>query len=143
MKVFLASDHGGFSLKKSLKPWLIAGGIEVIDGGTNSEEMVNSSVFARVGAEAVLSKEVDRAILICGTGIAMSMQANRFKGIRAAVVGSSTTFARLCREHNDANVLCLAGRFCGFRKAKKIVKLFLETECLGGRYETRNKMLDE
>lgn len=142
--IFLASDHGGFALKTKLKAWMQKQGIKVQDGGTDSEELTDFGAYAKAGAQKILSGECEKAILICGTGIGMSIQANRFKGIRA-VATDRINYVRLARQHNDANVLCLAGRFLRFSRAKILVATFLNTQFLSSeeRYAKRNAMLDE
>ena len=145
-KIFIASDHGGFALKEKLKPCLRDLGVEVIDGGMHELEDASKShypIYGKAGAKAVLNKEADFAVLVCGSGIGMAMAANRFRGIRAAVIATPDA-AKLTRAHNDANVLCLAGRFLSVGKAKKIVKAFLSEPFAGEqRYLCRRNMLDE
>jgi ribose 5-phosphate isomerase B len=142
--IYLASDHGGFKLKEAIKQWLEEENIAFVDGGTNSEEVEYFPTFARAAVKSILGGKAQSAILICGTGTGMAMQANRFKGVRA-VATDRVDFARLAREHNDANVLCLAGRFIELNKAKEIIKTFRETPFLEGtpRYVKRRAMLDE
>lgn len=144
MKIFLASDHGGFKLKEEIKNWFNKTGVDFIDGGTDSEDITHPQIYARKGVDAILSGKADLAILVCGTGFGMAMQANRFKGIRA-VATDNVPFTVLAREHNDANVLCLAGRFTKLLTAKKIIKAFLDTKFLSDteRYVVRKKLLDE
>jgi len=144
IKIFLAADHGGFKLKEKLKNWMTEQGVDVIDGGTDSEQSVDYPTYAKTAANAILNGEAERAILICGSGIGMAIAANRVKGIRASVV-HEPKIAKLTREHNDANVLCLAGRMTSFYTAKKIVKAFLAAEFITseGKYFKRNCMLDE
>jgi len=144
VKVFLAADHGGFKLKEKLREWLGVQGIEVIDGGAYDDQGVDYPPLAKAGTKAILDGEAERAILICGSGIGMAIAANRTKGIRASVV-HEPKIAKLTREHNDANVLCLAGRRTSFYTAKKIVKAFLTTEFIldEERYVKRNNMLDK
>ena len=143
-KVFLASDHGGFKLKEKLKAWMQEQGTYVVDGGTNSELSIDYPPLAKNAANAILKDEVQFAVLICGSGIGMAIAANRVKGIRASVI-NDPKIAKLTREHNNANVLCLGGRLTSFYKAKKIVKAFLTTEFSSDepRYIKRNCMLDE
>ena len=106
MKIAIGCDHGGFHLKEKVKEHLLAREIEVKDKGTYSEERVDFPLYAEKVAEAVAGKEADLGILCCGTGIGMSIAANKIKGIRAAVVGDCFS-AKATREHNDSNILCL------------------------------------
>ncbi len=110
MKIALGSDHAGFALKERVKKTLESMAIEFKDFGTNSGDSVDYPDYGFRVAEAVASKKFDRGILVCGTGIGMSIVANKVKGIRAALC-ASVEAARLSREHNDSNVLCLPGRF--------------------------------
>ena len=136
MKVALASDHGGFSLKEKLKTSLTDWGIQVLDIGCHSSESVDYVDYAAQAVEAVLEGECERAILICGTGIGMSIAANKFPGIRAALCHDHFS-AQATREHNDSNVLCLGARVIGSGLAESIVKVWLNTEFSGGRHQRR------
>ena len=136
MKVSIASDHAGFDEKQLLIPYLQELGYEVIDRGPESADRVDYPDYAALVAKDIEDDEAERGVLICGTGIGMSLAANKCKGIRAANV-TSVPFAELCRQHNDANVLTLSGRFVDVEENKKIVKTFLETEFEGGRHEGR------
>ncbi|MCL2570320.1 MAG: ribose 5-phosphate isomerase B [Firmicutes bacterium] len=138
--IVLASDHGGFELKEGLKIYLAELGFKVKDAGTKSDKMVDYPVFIKKGVEQIIGKD-NVGIFICGAGIGASIMANRHKGIRAALC-HSVEYAQLARQHNDANVLCLGGRFLPIDDAKQIVNVFLGTPYLGGRYDDRNKMLD-
>jgi RpiB/LacA/LacB family sugar-phosphate isomerase len=142
MKVIIGSDHGGFELKEDLKAQLADLRIEVVDLGTNSEAAVDYPDFGRAVAEQVSSGKFDRGILICGTGIGMSMVANRFPGVRAALVHDLYT-ARLSREHNDANLLVLGGRTTGKGLAREILKVWLEASFEGGRHARRVDKIKE
>ncbi len=142
MKIGIGSDHGGYELKESIKEYLTQEGIEFVDYGTNSLESVDYPDFGRKVSDGVLNKEVDRGILICGTGIGISITANRKKGIRCALC-SDTFSARMSREHNNANILALGGRVVGLGLALDIVKAFLETEFEGGRHERRINKIDD
>ncbi|NLN14388.1 MAG: ribose 5-phosphate isomerase B [Tissierellia bacterium] len=142
MKIGIGSDHGGYELKEVIKEYLTSEGIEFVDYGTNSLDSVDYPDFGKRVADAVLNKEVDRGILICGTGIGISITANRIKGIRCALC-SDTFSARMSRLHNDANILALGGRVLGKGLALDIVKIFLETEFEGGRHERRINKIDE
>ena len=136
MKIALGADHGGFTLKEIIKKHLVEKGIEVIDKGTHSLESVDYPFYARAVAYSVLEKESDYGIIVCGTGIGISIAANRIKGIRAGLC-FNTTMARLTREHNDANILALGARTTGDVVALDIVDEFLRTEFQGGRHLTR------
>ena len=142
MKIGIGSDHGGYELKESIKEYLIQEGIELVDYGTNSLESVDYPDFGKKVADAVLNNEVDRGILICGTGIGISITANRIKGIRCALC-TDTFSARMSREHNNANILALGGRVVGVGLALDIVKVFLDAEFEGGRHERRINKIDE
>lgn len=142
MKIAIASDHAGFELKEKIKNFLKELGHEYEDFGTDSEESVDYPDYALKVAECVARKECDRGILICGSGIGMSMSANKVPGIRAALC-CNTEMAKLSREHNDANVLTMGARLIDEDTAKEIVRVWLETEFLGERHLRRvNKMKD-
>jgi len=136
MKIAIGSDHGGFGLKETVLSVLRDGGHEVIDCGCNSIESVDYPDFAEQVCEQVLSGQAALGILVCGTGIGMSMAANRHRGIRAALCHDEYT-ARLSREHNDANILCLGDRVLGSGVAKAIVDVWLSTGFEGGRHVRR------
>lgn len=141
MKIALGADHGGFALKEIVKKHLENKGFEVLDKGCYSTESVDYPVYAKAVANSILNKEADFGILICGTGIGISIAANRFKGIRAALC-SNSTMAKLTREHNDANILALGARMTGDVLALEIVDEFLKTEFLGGRHLTRIQAIE-
>ncbi len=134
--VYIASDHAGFNLKKNLLK--IFTNLE--DLGTKSQESVDYPDFAHKLTKQVLKNKENMGILICGTGVGMSIAANRKKGIRAGLVNNSKT-ARLIRQHNDANVLVLPGRFIDNNEAKKCVKAFLTSKFESGRHKKRIKKL--
>jgi len=136
MKVAIAADHGGFELKEHIKAELIELGVEFVDYGTDGTLAVDYPDYAVPVARAVNRKEVDRGILICGTGIGMSIAANKIKGIRAALVHDCYT-AKMTRQHNDSNILCLGGRVTGLHVALEIVRIWLESEYEGGRHQDR------
>jgi len=136
MKIVLGSDHAGFELKEDLRSYLAEMKIDVLDLGTYSEDSVDYPDVAVKVAEKVARGEVERGLLICGTGIGMSIVANRFAGVRAALCHDFYT-ARISREHNNANILVLGGRLIGKGLAREILKVFLETEFQGGRHERR------
>lgn len=134
--IAIGSDHGGYELKEHVKKHLEEKGIEVKDFGVFSEESVDYPDCARPVCETVLSGEAERGILFCGTGIGISMAANKFNGIRAALCGDVFS-AKMAKEHNNANVICLGGRVTGRELAFMIVDTFLDAEFQGGRHQTR------
>ena len=137
MKIFIASDHAGFEQKEQLAAYLIAEGYEVENLGPENDDRVDYPDFAALLARAVAADLKDnRGILVCGTGIGMAIAANKIAGIRAANV-TSEAFAVLCREHNDANVLTLSGRFVDVEENKRACIAFLTTEFGGGRHAGR------
>jgi ribose 5-phosphate isomerase B len=140
--VALAADHAGFELKNLLRDELKAGGYEVVDLGTNSSDSVDYPDFGRRLAQTVADGKATYGIAVCGTGIGISIAANRIPGCRAALVHDITS-ARLCREHNDANVLALGARLIGVETARDCLKTFLETPFAGGRHERRVAKLGE
>ena len=140
MKLALGCDHGGFELMQEVKAHLDELGIEYEDFGTYSTESCNYQVFAKAAAEAVASGKCDRGIVICGTGIGISISANKIHGIRCALC-SDCFSAEMTRRHNDANMLAMGGRVVGPGLALKIVDAFLNAEFDGGRHETRVKMM--
>jgi len=140
--VALASDHAGFEYKENIKQLLDLLNIPYKDFGTFTSESTDYPDWAHLASVAIGKGDCDRGILICGTGIGMSIIANKHKGIRAAAC-ESTTAARLSRQHNDANVLALGERVTGWETAVDIVKTFLSTSFEGGRHERRvNKIRD-
>src|SRR5574344_297894 len=130
MKVSIGCDHGGYDLKEKVKAHLIEKGIEVVDFGTNDLSSCDYPDFGIEAAKAVANKEVDKGIVICTTGIGISIAANKVKGIRCALC-SDLTSARLTREHNDANVLALGAAIVGHLVALDIVDVFLSTDFSG------------
>lgn len=136
MRIALGADHAGVDLKDAIRQLLGERGLTVEDLGTSSHESVDYPDFALRVALAVASGRFDRGILICGTGIGMAIAANKIGGIRAAVVGDLES-ARLCREHNDANVLAIGARVTSIDRALAIVGLFLDTAFEGGRHQRR------
>jgi ribose 5-phosphate isomerase B len=134
--VAVASDHGGFDLKLMIVKYLEELGYEVLDLGTNSLESVDYPEFADIMAAAIKDGRCERGILFCGTGIGISIAANRHRHIRAANC-HDVTEARLCRAHNNANVLSLGGRTIGPEVAMDCVRVFLQTEFEGGRHARR------
>ena len=142
MKIALGCDHGGINLKGAIKKHLISKNIEVEDFGTNSSESVNYPEYAINVSKAVISKECDLGILCCGTGIGMSIAANKHKGIRAAVVGDCFS-AKMTREHNNTNVLCLGERVTGEGLALTIVDTWINSKFQGGRHSERLALVEE
>lgn len=136
MKIGVGSDHGGFALKEEVKKHLEDKGIEVVDYGTHSTESVDYPDFGEKVAREVVAGNVDRGIVVCGTGIGISIAANKVKGARCALC-SDTYSARMSREHNDANLLALGGRVLGVDLAKEIVDSYISGEFQGDRHERR------
>jgi ribose 5-phosphate isomerase B len=141
MQIGLACDHGGFELKEELKTFLKSLGIELIDMGTFNEDSVDYPDFGVLVAEKVSRGELEKGILICGTGIGMSIVANKFPRIRAALANDLYS-SRCSREHNDANILIIGGRIVGKELAKEIVKVWLETPFAGGRHRRRLEKIE-
>jgi ribose 5-phosphate isomerase B len=140
-KIALASDHAGFLLKKLVEKQLKGKGYEVLDLGTNSEDPVDYPDYANLMAETLKEGEVKVGVLICGSGLGMSMVANRHKGIRAALCHSSKS-AELARLHNDANILVLGGRLIKQKDAMSCLDKFLSTRFEGGRHSKRVSKID-
>lgn len=136
MKLVIASDHAGLSLKDELKKALAERGIEVTDLGTHSGESVDYPDFASDLSKAVARGDFPLGVLICGTGIGMSIVANKYRGVRAALCHVEFE-ARMARMHNDANVLCLGQRVIGPGLAREILVAFLDTKFEGGRHQKR------
>lgn len=136
MKIAIAADHGGFELKDSMVEYIKSLGNEVMDLGTNSVDSVDYPDYAKKVCEEIQQGNSDLGILICGTGIGMSLAANKFEGIRAACV-SDVYSAKMSRNHNNANVLCIGARVIGDEVAKLIIKTFLENEFEAGRHQRR------
>ena len=142
MKIAMGADHGGYSLKEILKKHLVEAGHEVLDLGTHDTDSCNYPDYAAKVAYAVADKEADLGILVCGTGIGMSIAANKVKGIRAAAVSDCFT-AQATREHNDSNIICLGERIVGPGLALRIVDTWLEASFQGGRHQTRVDLISE
>ena len=136
MRVAIASDHGGFEQKQELAAFLTESGYEVMDFGPDNDESVDYPDFALLVAQAVAEERAERGVLVCGTGIGMAIAANKVAGIRAANVCTSE-FAILAREHNDANIVSLSGRFVDLAANKTIISAFLETDFAQGRHICR------
>jgi ribose 5-phosphate isomerase B len=140
--VALGADHAGWELKEALKAWLMDAGCQVLDFGTHGPDSVDYPDYALQVAEAVTVGKVERGVLVCGTGIGMTIAANKVPGIRAALCGDVFT-ARMSREHNDANVLALAGRLTGRETGLEILRAWLDTPFAGGRHARRLDKIGE
>lgn len=136
MKIVIASDHAGFTLKKEITEFLKKNQHEVCDLGCEGEDSCDYPDYAAAVAGQVAEGKADRGILVCGTGIGMAVTANKFKGVRAASI-PTPALAKASREHNDLNVLCLGGRVLTNLEAQEIVRVFLETPFEGGRHQKR------
>ncbi|MDT7604244.1 MAG: ribose 5-phosphate isomerase [Acidobacteriota bacterium] len=135
-RVAVGSDHAGYEAKMSAARALTSLGAEVFDKGTHGAESVDYPDFGAAVGRAVAEGEVDRGVLICGSGIGISIAANKIAGVRAAVCWNEET-ARLARQHNDANVLCMGARFIEPELAARMIRAFVETEFEGGRHQQR------
>lgn len=134
--IAIGSDHGGVSMKDSIKSYLDDNGIQYIDFGTESEVPADYPDIAKIVCDKILSGECEQGILVCGTGIGMSIAANKVHGIRAAHV-TDTFSARMAKEHNDAQVICLGERITGVEIALEIVQTYLTSKFESGRHKTR------
>lgn len=141
-KIVIASDHGGFELKLKIKEYLLSQNYDVLDLGTDSNKSCDYPYFAKKLCSKILSGEFNKGILICGTGLGMSICANRFKGIRAACV-SDTYNAKMSRSHNNSNVLCLGSRVLGAGLVCDILDIWLNTSFEANRHQKRLDMIDE
>ena len=135
-KIAFGCDHAGFAFKEALKITALECGMEAIDFGTNSNDPVDYPDFARAVANALIAGEVEKGVLVCGTGIGMSMSANRVRGVRAALCTNSD-MAALSRLHNNANILVLGARVLDLALAQDCLRTFLETQFEGGRHTAR------
>ncbi|NPA52310.1 MAG: ribose 5-phosphate isomerase B [Aquificae bacterium] len=142
MKIAIGSDHAGYDYKENIKNHLISLGHEVIDKGTYSKESTDYPIYAKAVAEEVACKKADRGIVICGTGIGVSITANKVSGIRAALC-TNEFMARLSRQHNDANVIAVGARVIGLEHAIAIIETFLNTSFEGGRHERRIHLIED
>ena len=136
MNIIIGSDHAGFALKEALKGPLASAGCKAFDAGTHREESVDYPDYGVLAAEKVSSGRFERGILVCGSGVGMAIVANKFPGVRAALCLDEET-ARLSRQHNDSNVLVLAGRKTDPDTAGRIARVWLETPFEGGRHQKR------
>lgn len=141
MDLYIASDHAGFALKEKLKPLLETYG-SLQDLGTHTDASVDYPDFARLVCEALQKNPLAQGVLICGTGVGMSIAANRFRGVRASLCHDGGFTARLARCHNNANILCLGSRLSTFEIACASVEIFFTTPFEGGRHQTRVEKLD-
>lgn len=141
LRIAIGSDHGGYEYKEQIVSHLKEKGYECVDVGTYSSDSCDYPVIARTVTTKIIAGEADRGILICGTGIGMSIVANKVKGIRAALCGD-TFSARASRAHNNSNVLCLGERVIGINLAMDIVDIWLESKFEGGRHQRRVDMME-
>ncbi len=141
MRIIIGSDHAGFPMKTKVKAFLQDRGVEVEDAGTHSEESVDYTDFGKKVARSVSDGTFERGILICGTGLGMSMVANRFRGVRAALANDLFS-AIMSRRHNDSNILVLGGRLIGDTLALQLVETWLETPFDDGRHQRRLEKMD-
>lgn len=136
MRISIASDHAGFEQKQQLRDYLIEAGYDVIDRGPDTDDRVDYPDYAAKVAHDVSDGLANRGVLVCGTGIGMALAADKVVGCRAANI-TSVQFAELCRQHNDANIITLSGRFVDLETNKQIVDAFLNTKFEGGRHAMR------
>ena len=135
-KIAIASDHAGREIKDEIKDFLQSIGVDVVDMGVNSDDSVDYPDYGMPVAEKVSTGEIPAGVLVCGTGIGMSILANKYNGVRAALVNDIYS-ARMAKEHNDANILVIGGRLVGRGLARELVKTWLETRFEGGRHQRR------
>lgn len=140
--IAIGCDHGGLNLKTAIISYFEKKGIKYIDFGTYTADSVDYPTFAYRVAKSIQNGECERGILCCGTGIGISITANKIRGIRAAVC-TNEFMAEMTRRHNDANILCMGGRVIDEKTAVKLTKIFLSTEFEGGRHSKRIKMIEE
>ncbi len=136
MKISIGSDHAGFELKEQLAEFLRSHGHEVIDRGTHSKDSVDYPIFGHAVAHDVTTKVADFGVLVCWTGVGISIAANKVSGVRAANC-FNTEMAQLCRQHNNANIICFGQKFIAPESAKEMLKVFLSTGFEGGRHARR------
>ena len=142
MKISIASDHAAYNEKQELIKYLLDKRIEVLDLGTNSTESVDYPIFGQKVAKSIIQKEVDRGIVICGTGIGISIAANRYKNIRATLCNTSE-HAEMARKHNNSNILALGARTTSLNDLKSIVDVWLATNFEGGRHQSRINLIEK
>jgi ribose 5-phosphate isomerase B len=142
MRISVGSDHRGLEVKNRLSELLVRLGHQVSDEGTHTSESVDYPDIASVVATKVSQGQVDRGILVCGTGIGMSITANKFPGVRAATCNDAVT-AEISRRHNDVNVLCLAGDLLGQRNIDRLIEIWIDTKFEGGRHARRLEKISQ
>ena len=142
MRIAIGNDHVAVEMKKEISSWLMEKGYEIVDVGTNSPERFHYPISGYKVARLVADKEVDAGILICGTGVGISLAANKVHGIRACVCSDPYT-ARLSKQHNNTNIIAFGARVIGIEMAKMIVEEWLNAEFEGGRHQTRVDMIME
>ena len=142
MKISIASDHAAYNEKQEIIKYLLDRRLDILDLGTNSEESVDYPIFGQRVAESIIDKKVDRGIVICGTGIGISIAANRYKNIRATLC-NTPEHAEMARKHNDSNVLALGGRTTKLDDLKSIVDVWLSTDFEGGRHQKRINLIEK
>lgn len=140
--IAIGSDHGGYELKEEIKKYLDEVGIEYKDYGCDSADRTDYPIYGEKVAKAVQNKEAEKGILICGTGFGMTILANKFKGIRCSSCWNEEV-AKLLKAHNDANIIALPGRFINISEAVVILRAWLATEFMGGRYSERLQMITD
>ena len=140
--IALACDHGGLEIKNAIIEELKKKGVEYVDLGTNTTDSVDYPVYAKALCKEIVEGRCEKGILCCGTGIGMSIAANKVRGIRAAVLSDAFS-AEMTRRHNNSNVLCLGGRVIDCEKAVELANIFLSTEYEGGRHDKRVAMLED
>jgi len=136
MRIAIGNDHGGLELADACRDWLEDNGFSVIDCGTNNSDSVDYPVYAKKVVEEIIKGRAEYGILVCGTGIGISIAANKWPEIRCGLCHNTTT-ARLTRQHNDANIVAMGGRMIGTEVGLDIIKIFLNTEFEGGRHKDR------
>ena len=142
MRIVIGNDHVAVEMKKEIASWLAGKGIEIIDVGTNSPERFHYPISGYKAARLVADKKADAGVLICGTGVGISLAANKVHGIRACVCSDPYT-ARLSKQHNNTNIIAFGARVIGIETAKMIVEEWLNAEYEGGRHQTRIDMITE
>lgn len=142
MKIALACDHAGYEMKMVIKEKLESEGYEILDLGTDSTESVDYPIYGKAIGEAVAQGKAEKGIAVCGTGIGISIAANKVKGIRCALC-TSVEMARLAKEHNNANILAMGGRTTSKELAFQMIDEWFNAEFLGGKHQRRISMLDE
>ena len=140
--IAIGSDHAGYETKESLKKYLESKGIEYKDFGTYNKDSCHYPIFAEKVARSVAMGESEKGILVCGSGIGVSIAANKIKGIRAALC-YEPELAEMSRKHNDANVLCMGARFSDIKKMEEMIDIFLKTDFEGGRHAERVKIISD